>query len=154
VGEVAVAGAHVATGYFENAEADARNKVKDGARTWHRTGDAARLDASGRLWLMGRLGQRLEKGGVTFWPLPAELRALALPGVRHATWFGDGSRAVLCIECAPGTGPSLSAARAALSPIPLDELHVLKAIPRDPRHHSKTDLASLRKKLSRASPRA
>jgi len=154
VGEVAVAGAHVATGYFEDPVADARNKVKDGARTWHRIGDAARLDGSGRLWLMGRVGQRVERAGVTWWPLPAELRALALPGVRHAAWFGEGSSAVLCVECARGTGPTLEAARAALAPIPLDELHVLATIPRDPRHHSKTDLESLRRLLRRASPRA
>jgi acyl-CoA synthetase (AMP-forming)/AMP-acid ligase II len=154
VGEVAVAGAHVAVGYFENEAADARHKVKDGARTWHRTGDAARLDASGRLWLMGRLGQRIERDGVTWWPLPAELRALTLPGVRHAAWFGKGSRAVLCVECAPGTAPTLAAARAALAPMPLDDLYVLDRIPRDPRHHSKTDLESLERRLRRASPRA
>lgn len=153
-GEVAVTGDHVLAGYLDDPAADRENKVRDGARVWHRTGDAARLDAEGRLWLMGRVSQRVKRAGETEWSTPAEVRALGAPGVRHAAYLGlpdpdFGHRAVLCVETECGRLDD--SARAAildrLRPIPVDELRVLPRIPRDPRHASKTDTASLRRQL-------
>lgn len=155
-GEVAVTGGHVLAGYLGDPAADRENKVRDGGRVWHRTGDAARLDDEGRLWLMGRVGQRVARAGRTWWSTPAEVRALGAPGVRHAAYLGLpdatlGQRAVLCVET--GGGRPDEAARAAivarLGSIPVDELHVLPRIPRDPRHASKTDTAALRRILER-----
>jgi len=156
VGEVVVTGDHVLAGYLDDPEAERAHKVRDGARVWHRTGDAARRDALGRLWLMGRLQQRVRRSGVTWWPGPPELRALTEPGVRHAAYFGErdaslGEHAVLCVEHADGRLDTAAEARlrAAVAPSPVDRLRVLRRIPRDPRHASKTDLGALRQALLR-----
>ena len=152
-GEIVVAGAHVLRGYVNDPEADRRNKIRDGDTVWHRTGDAARLDPEGRLWLLGRVRERVVRDGVEWWPLPAEVRALRVAGVDHAAYVGvsdarRGKRAVLVVESDPRRAAALRPAlERALDPWPLDELRVLKRIPRDPRHASKTDLERLRKEL-------
>ncbi len=151
-GEVVVAGPHVLGEYFEVPEETRLHKIRDGETVWHRTGDAARLDSAGRLRLMGRVGSRVEREGETWWPVPAEVRALRLPGVRHAAYLGEdepalGQRAVLCVEGGPEAGVLEEEAREALAPIPVDRIVRLKRIPRDPRHASKTDIAALRRLL-------
>ena len=153
VGEVVVTGAHVLRGYVGDPDADLRNKIRDGDTIWHRTGDAARLDAEGRLWLLGRVRERVLRDGVEWWPLPAEIRALRVAGVTHSAYIGTadarrGKRAVLVVESDARDADALRPAlQRALDPWPLDELHVVKRIPRDPRHASKTDLETLRRNL-------
>ena len=95
----------------------------------------------------------MRREGRTWWGLPAELRALQVPGVRHAAYLGApdavlGERAVLCVESDATTETLAPLLRAALAPMPLDELHVLAAIPRDPRHRSKTDWEALERLLA------
>jgi acyl-CoA synthetase (AMP-forming)/AMP-acid ligase II len=151
VGEVLVSGAHVLPGYLDDPDSDRAQKVRDGARVWHRTGDGARLDASGRLWLMGRVAHRVRRAGQTWWGTAAEVRALRVDGVSHAAYLGLpdgrlGARAVLCVEV---PGARLDAdrerrLREALAEIPIDDLRGLSRIPRDPRHASKTDLERLK----------
>lgn len=155
-GEIVVAGAHVLRGYLDNPEADRENKIPDGETIWHRTGDAGRLDEDGRLWLMGRLKQRVTRAGETRWPLPAEIRALRVDGINHAAYLGEpdadlGQRAVLVVEIEGGrlTESVESDLAAALEGIAVDEVHVMPRIPRDPRHASKTDLDALRALLKR-----
>lgn len=158
VGEVVVTGEHVVRGYLDDADADRADKVRDGDRVWHRTGDAARLDALGRLWLMGRVRQRVQRAGETWWPQPVESRAMEHAGVHHAAYLGIadaelGERAVLCVEC---DGARLEAASAAAlrsqAGAPVDELRVFAHLPRDPRHASKTDLEALRRRLGPLRP--
>lgn len=153
-GEIVVSGAHVLAGYVNDPEAERRNKIRDGERTWHRTGDAARLDAEGRLWLLGRVRERVVRDAHTWWPLAAEVRALDVPGVRHAAYLGVadpalGHRAVLSVEADPSRAAELTPRlREAIAPWPLDEVRVLRRIPRDPRHASKTDVEALRRLIS------
>ena len=149
-GEIVVAGEHVLPGYLDDPASDRENKVRDGARTWPRTGDAGRLDASGRLWLMGRVKQRVERDGRTTWPLPVELAALRVPGVSHAAYVAAGAAsgagvATLCVEVPGGVlgAPEEAALRAAVMPAPLGRVVALARIPRDPRHASKTDSGAL-----------
>ncbi len=153
-GELLVAGDHVLKGYLNDPENEALTKVREEGRVWHRTGDGARFDGR-RLWLMGRLSQRVERGDETWWSMAAEARALSVPGVVHAAYLETpDADAVLCVELADnavsnsGVVPSALAARLreALAPIPVDRLVAL-AIPRDPRHASKTDVERLRARL-------
>ncbi|HEY2954849.1 MAG TPA: AMP-binding protein [Candidatus Eisenbacteria bacterium] len=154
-GEVVVSGRHVLSGYLDDPESDRENKIKDGSRVWHRTGDGARLDAHGRLWLMGRIGRRVTRGGRTWWGIAAEMRALRVSGVRHAAYLGlsdpeAGARAVLCVEAdAPLSEPRCEEIAAALDPMPVDEIVTLPLIPRDSRHASKTDAGALLALLER-----
>ena len=152
-GEIVVSGAHVLRGYWNDPESDRENKVPDGARVWHRTGDGGFLDERGRLWLVGRVKHRVQRAGATWWGVPVELRAMAVPGITHAAYFGTtdaalGQRAVLCVEGAGASDPALlDRVRAAAAPAPVDELVSLPRIPRDPRHASKTDVEALFAKL-------
>ncbi len=155
-GEIVVAGPHVLPGYLDDPEADRANKVRDGARVWHRTGDGGRLDGDGRLWLMGRVKQRVRRDGETWWPLPAEIAAMEEPDIAHAAYLGmadpaRGERAVLCVETAGRTlSPEWRESLARrVAPWPVDELVALPHIPRDPRHASKTDAEALRARLGR-----
>jgi acyl-CoA synthetase (AMP-forming)/AMP-acid ligase II len=150
VGEIVVSGDHVLTAYLGDPEANRSHKIRDGSVTWHRTGDAGRLDPEGRLWLMGRVKRRVLRRGQTWWGLPAELRALRVEGVRHAAYLGRpdpelGQAAVLCVEIEKGRLGEGARERllAAVAPHPVDELHALQQIPRDPRHRSKTDTDAL-----------
>ncbi|HEX6038127.1 AMP-binding protein, partial [Longimicrobium sp.] len=154
-GEVVVAGAHVLPGYLNDPEAERQNKIPDGARVWHRTGDAAWRDADGRLWLMGRVKERVRRDGRVWWGGAAEARVLEVPGVRHAAYVGAddprlGQRALLCVETESGrlTDAERAAITAALGPFPADEIVPLSRIPRDPRHASKTDVGALREMLA------
>ena len=155
VGEVVVAGAHVLTGYLNDPEAERQNKIRDAARVWHRTGDAAWIDGEGRLWLMGRVKERVRRAGRVWWGGAAEARALEAAEVRHAAYIGVddpqlGQRAVLCVETPTGrlAPAEREAVTAALGPFPIDDLRAMRRIPRDPRHASKTDVGALRKMLS------
>jgi olefin beta-lactone synthetase len=155
-GEIIVAGEHVLRGYLNDPEAEALAKIPDGERVWHRTGDGGRIDAEGRLWLLGRVAQRVDRRDGTWWPMAAEARALTLAGLRHAAYLGipragGEMAAVLCVEREGGSGGAdlLERVRAALAPIPVDEVRVLDRIPRDPRHESKTDVPRLREHLQR-----
>lgn len=158
IGEIAVSGEHVQAGYLGDPEGERRNKIRDGARVWHRTGDAGYLDRRGRLFLMGRVAQRVERVGRTWWSGEAERRAAAVDGVGFAAYFGEpdprlGQKAVLCLE--PRPGPALDRARlgsevrAAVAPWPVDACHLVSRVPRDPRHGSKADLEGLRRLIAR-----
>lgn len=153
IGEIVVSGAHVLRGYLDDPMAERATKIPDGARVWHRTGDAGRLDAEGRLWLMGRVRERVVRDGTTWWGLAAEVRALRDARVRHAAYLGvadglGGARAVLVVEStASWSEADRSALVARVAPHPVDEVRVLQRIPRDPRHASKTDVEALRRLL-------
>jgi acyl-CoA synthetase (AMP-forming)/AMP-acid ligase II len=153
-GEIVVTGSHVLGEYFDSPEDTRRNKIRDGARVWHRTGDGGRLDSAGRLWLMGRLADRVERDGNIWWSTPAEIRALRVEGVRHAAYLaverpGGGERVALCVEADAAISRDLGGElRRVLAPAPVEEVHVLDRIPRDPRHASKTDTAALRVRLA------
>jgi len=153
-GEIVVAGAHVLTGYLNDPEADRENKIRDGTRVWHRTGDAGRLGADGRLWLMGRVKHRVRRKGRTWWPLPAEVRALRAEGTAHAAYFGlpvDAAEqeALLVVEPARGSvPPDATELEQVLAPWPVDRVHVVPHIPRDPRHRSKTDHEAMLRQIA------
>src|SRR5690606_9558075 len=145
---------HVSAAYFEDAESTRANKI--GA--WHRLGDAGYIDELGRLWVCGRVSQRVRGPRGPLFSLTCEPIFDAHPKVRRSGLVGvpagSADIPVLCVEL---TTPLSTAGRAALR----DELLALAAahavtrdveevlfidrLPVDPRHNSKIERPKLAK---------
>ena len=134
--EIQVAGEHVVSGYLDPAR-DASTKVRDGEDTvWHRTGDAGRFDAEGRVWLLGRVEGRV--GSLR--PFPVETAARGWPGVRRAALARVNGRAVLAVE---GDAACLPDWRARFTALGGADVRHVRRLPLDRRHGSKVDLPRL-----------
>jgi acyl-coenzyme A synthetase/AMP-(fatty) acid ligase len=138
-GEVFVAGRHVNEGYLDPAD-DASTKSRKNGRLWHRTGDAARMDNQGRLWLLGRK----DAASDGLYPFAVETAALSWPGVRQAALLAGGTAAKLAVAGAGLDAADLQARAARLGDI---QVVVLNSVPMDNRHNAKADYARLRKML-------
>ncbi|PRY24869.1 acyl-CoA synthetase (AMP-forming)/AMP-acid ligase II [Aliiruegeria haliotis] len=142
-GEIQVAGEHVNNGYIDPAQ-DAGRKIHEDGRVWHRTGDAARLDDRGRLWLLGRW----QEGGLSHpMPLQVETAARHWPGVRRAALVRQHSKPdVLAIE---GDPHQIEDWRRTARAHGVDRVVCVEHIPMDRRHASKVDENRLRRRLAR-----
>ncbi|MEL7212825.1 MAG: AMP-binding protein [Pseudomonadota bacterium] len=136
--EVWVAGAHVNKGYLDPAD-DAANKVNDGGRIWHRTGDAGRLDEAGRLWLLGRHSARVKWRDGWLYPFQIETAARLWEGVRRSALVEIAGAPVLVVEADGARDWPVSEGM---------DVRVVGTIPMDARHGSKVDLAALKVMLS------
>ncbi len=157
IGEILVRGGHVSPEYYLDPESTRKNKVPDPTGDWHRFGDTGYLDDAGRLWVCGRVSQRVRAPGGDVFPLQIEPIFDAHPQVRRSAVVGvpaadGGERVVLCVEAEPGVGkgelPGLRAellARAAESETASVIETVLFAgrLPVDPRHNSKIERPKL-----------
>ena len=137
--EVFVAGLHVNDSYLDPAD-DASTKSRHAGRLWHRTGDAARIDEQGRLWLLGR--KEAASGGL--FPFAVETAALSWPGVTQAALLAGLGRAKLAVS---GDHLDLADLNVRLARLGDIELVELRALPMDKRHNSKADYARLRKMI-------
>jgi len=137
--EVFVAGEHVNEGYLDPAD-DASTKSRHDGRLWHRTGDAARIDDKGRLWLLGRR----EAAAGRLFPFAVETAALSWPDVAQAALLAGEGRAKLALA---GHELDVAALQARAGKLGDIEVVQLKAIPMDKRHNSKADYARLRKMI-------
>lgn len=160
VGELLVAGRHVCRDYYRNPEATALNKIKQGGLVWHRTGDLGRLDAKGRLWMVGRVHNAIVRAERNYFPVKAEIILKDLPFVKHGAFVGVpdaalGERSAACyVPSSAASGEAEAVGRAAAvrqaleaGGFAVDAVHALEKIPMDPRHHSKVDYDELRKGL-------
>lgn len=138
--EVFVAGEHVNRGYLDAADDKSTKSRRDGM-LWHRTGDAARLDDKGRLWLLGR--REAASGGL--FPFAIETAALSWPGVRQAALLASGSRGTLAVS---GEGLDLVDLKARAGKLGAVDVVILPEVPMDKRHNSKADYARLKKLLA------
>jgi acyl-coenzyme A synthetase/AMP-(fatty) acid ligase len=138
--EVFVAGPHVNQGYLDPADDASTKSIRDGT-LWHRTGDAARMDDKGRLWLLGRR----EAASGDLFPFAIETAALSWLGVRQAALLASGGRGKLALSGDALDLPSLQARASKLGDIEVVEL---KSVPMDKRHNSKADYAKLRRMLA------
>jgi acyl-CoA synthetase (AMP-forming)/AMP-acid ligase II len=77
VGELRVKGPSICSGYWNDPE-ETRRVFSDG---WLRTGDLARQDAEGYLWIEGRKGAFLKVRGARLSFAEVEERVTAIPGV-------------------------------------------------------------------------
>ncbi|MFO7666960.1 MAG: fatty acid CoA ligase family protein [Desulfobacterales bacterium] len=108
-GEITVRGDLVTRQYFENPEADALSKIKDGNFTWHRMGDLGRKDEKRRIWFLGRKSHRVITSNGTLFTIPCEAIFNNHPEVFRSALVGIGEKPnqvpVICIEPEHGTNP-------------------------------------------------
>ncbi len=108
VGELVARGANVTLGYFEEPD-ETSAILRDG---WLWTGDLARLDQEGFVYLEGRAKAILKIGGHRVSPVEIEHVLLLHPGVSDVAVLGVpdellGERAVAVIVTGPGGAPSV-----------------------------------------------
>jgi len=140
--EILVSGPHVNRGYLDPAR-NAETKLVEGETVWHRTGDAGRLDDTGRLWLLGRHGAA-QDGRFGF---SVETAARLWPGVTGAAFTVDGrGQTVLFLS---GDAARLPEWRKSAAALGVTEILHAKCIPMDRRHRSKPDTRRLLKRVRR-----
>ncbi|WP_408592763.1 class I adenylate-forming enzyme family protein [Paracoccus marcusii] len=83
-GEVLTRGPHIMHGYFRNAEGTAQ-VLRDG---WMRTGDLGRIDAQGRLHIVGRCKELIIRGGFNVYPPEVEAALNDHPAVLQTAVIG------------------------------------------------------------------
>ena len=102
IGEIAVSGDIVTSGYFERPNHDANSKISDGDRLWHRMGDLGWQDNKGRIWFCGRKSHRVVTSDKTLFTIPCEAVFNNHPAVFRSALVGLGpaphQRPVICIE--------------------------------------------------------
>jgi len=141
--EIQVAGAHVNSGYLDPAH-NAENKIVEGGKTWHRTGDAGTFDDQGRLWLWGRIGTGIKTDGAPLYPFSIEVAARYWPGVAQSALMSVDQQAVLVVQGdAAHKDQWVQAARA----FGVDQIKPIEKIPMDARHGSKIDRSKLMQQL-------
>jgi acyl-CoA synthetase (AMP-forming)/AMP-acid ligase II len=143
VGEIVVAGDHVQRGYLGGVGDEETKFWVDGV-VWHRTGDAGWIDDTGRLWLLGRCGAKIDDGLGRIYPLAVECVAMTFPEVRRAAVVAQRGRRVVVVEAPARVGPEL---QAALAWAQIAEVRVVAALPVDARHNAKIDYPALRRML-------
>jgi acyl-CoA synthetase (AMP-forming)/AMP-acid ligase II len=154
VGEIIVSGAHVLKEYLNSPEAFRENKIVEGDKIWHRTGDAGIIDKEGNVLLFGRVKNRFQYQDKWLYTLPLEQKLLELKDkIRFATVVGKNGKIYVLLEPMEGTEKIdadflKNEAAKMLDGIRVDEFKILEKIPRDPRHHSKPNYAEINKILS------
>jgi acyl-CoA synthetase (AMP-forming)/AMP-acid ligase II len=158
VGELVVAGDHVCRDYYNNQDAFRRAKIvdEDGA-VWHRTGDLARIDERGYLYVVGRVNNAVARGDDYLFPVRAEVILKRIPEAKQVAFLGLpdptlGQKATVVLELRSPDADRAAATREAQrlfakNDMPIDALYYVSAIPMDPRHHSKVEYEVLRKQL-------
>jgi long-chain acyl-CoA synthetase len=135
-GELWVRGPNVMKGYYRDPEATAEAITVDG---WLKTGDLARQDPDGALFIVGRIKELIIRSGLNVYPVEVESVLNAHPAVSQSVVVGrqvaDGNEEVVAfVELAPG-GQATSAELCAYAANQLapykrpTELRVLSALP-------------------------
>lgn len=151
IGEILVRSPHVSGEYLDDTESTRKNKIG----TWHRLGDAGYLDEQGRLWICGRVSQRVRGPNGPLFSLLAEPIFDAHPSVRRSGLVGvaDGAseRPVICIELEAESDVDRDALREELLALAarhrttqdVRDVLFLDRLPVDPRHQSKIERPKL-----------
>ena len=107
-GELWVRGPNVMRGYYKNAAMTARVINRDG---WLNTGDLARLESDGALFIVGRTKELIIRSGFNVYPVEVEAVLNAHPAVTHSAVVGrataDNEEIVAFVELAPGSHASV-----------------------------------------------
>lgn len=154
IGEIVVRSPHVSEAYFQDEPNTDKHKIHDKLGLWHRIGDAGYLDDQGRLWVCGRVGQRVKAAEGPLFSLPCEAIFDAHPKVRRSGLVGIPSNGaelpVICVEARSTLDANESLRRELLA---LAEAHATTRsirhllfhtrLPVDPRHNSKIERPKL-----------
>ncbi|TWI77233.1 acyl-CoA synthetase (AMP-forming)/AMP-acid ligase II [Desulfobotulus alkaliphilus] len=90
IGEIIAKGPMVTSAYYENPEADRLSKIKDQKGFWHRMGDLAWKDNSGRFWFCGRKSHRVCTEEGELYTLPCEAIFNTHKKIRRSALVGIG----------------------------------------------------------------
>jgi acyl-CoA synthetase (AMP-forming)/AMP-acid ligase II len=166
VGELLVAGEHVCRAYYNNPEAFKKSKIRDHKDiVWHRTGDLARLDENGNVWIVGRIHNVIERDGKYLFPVQAEVVLKRQPYTRLAAYLGVPDEKLkektVCV-IAPKNNADIKDVKLCgereteirrlmtKNDIPVDQVIFHPDIPMDLRHRSKVEYGVLREELRKA----
>lgn len=148
-GEIVVCGSHVLAGYL-NGIGDEETKFRVEDEIWHRTGDIGYLDATGRLWLLGRAGAVIRDERGTIYPLAAECAASQLAWIEQSALARHNGERLLAVQLGPrAPADAARRVRKTLSWAQLDRVVRVPRIPVDRRHNAKVDYPALKKGLGR-----
>jgi long-chain acyl-CoA synthetase len=107
-GELWVRGPNVMLGYYKNEALTARTIDRDG---WLNTGDMARIESDGALFIVGRTRELIIRSGFNVYPVEVESVLNAHPAVTHSAVVGravaDNEEVVAFVELAPGSEASV-----------------------------------------------
>ena len=108
-GDICCDGPSVHLGYHNNPAANAEAFLPDG---WFRSGDLGVIGPDGRLRIVGRLKEMINRGGKKFFPREIEEILYTHPQVLYAAIVGIpdarlGERNCLCLVPRPGEAPTL-----------------------------------------------
>ncbi|EKN71673.1 AMP-dependent synthetase and ligase [Neobacillus bataviensis LMG 21833] len=103
IGELAVRGSKIMMGYWENQQATSK-AIKDG---WLRTGDLAKMDEEGYVYIVDRKKDIINRGGEKIYSIEVENILYSFPKVLEATVFGAvdekyGEQVIAAIVLKPG----------------------------------------------------
>jgi len=101
VGELALSGPQVSPGYW-NMPGETAHDFKDG---WWYSGDFAKMDEDGYVYIMGRRKDMIKSGGENIYPIEVEnaislhpaVKAVAVIGVPHSGW-GQTPKAIVVLK--------------------------------------------------------
>ena len=106
-GELLVRGPNVMAGYWDDPDAT-RAAIDDGG--WLHTGDAARVDEDGDVWIVGRMAERLRYGGTRRAPRRRRAGPDRTPGVLDAAVAAEDGEATAFVVPASSVALELGGA--------------------------------------------
>lgn len=149
-GEICVTGPHVLKSYVDNVEATRENKIpRTDGTVWHRTGDTGYVDEAGRLWLTGRVKDRIVLGERHIEPFSVEKCLDEMPGIKRSALIQTADQIGLILQAKSDL--NLESVISILHSVGLASIAIyqIKGMPVDGRHNSKIDRPLLRRKLER-----
>jgi acyl-CoA synthetase (AMP-forming)/AMP-acid ligase II len=136
-GEIQTCGDRTFPGYLDDPDATAAAFTADG---WYRTGDLGVVGPDGRLRMLGRLAETINRGGVKISPEAIERVASDHPAVREAAAYpiphpGLGQEAALAVVLSPGAAlPMRDLRRWLLERLPAAQMpHAIRVVDALPR---------------------
>jgi acyl-coenzyme A synthetase/AMP-(fatty) acid ligase len=149
IGEIVITGPHVLKEYLNSPEDFNLNKIVDGKKIWHRTGDAGKIGRDGKLFLFGRVKNRIQTNRGVIYTLPIEIRLKSIGGITAAAIISTEKGNMAFLECKQNASKAMEEyARREAEKILRDYgafiTHIITSLPRDPRHNSKIDYEKLR----------